>query len=270
LFCFFRSAAFVLALTGIALSGCGDASEELAARVNRAPITKAEVNALLVKHNLKPEQASDKQRADALEQLITQQLMVEGAHGLDLPEDPAMRLANKELLARAYLETRLRDLPHPDDAAVAAYYEQHPELFAERRHYQLQQIVIQASGDDLSALNARYQQIGTLNELVSWLKERGLPHQVGAAITPAEELPQDLLQHLKDAREGEVFKISTSTGVTVLQLVRSTTDPVALAEVEGDIRKFLRNRQLEQALQGIDAELRANAKIEKYPPYDQP
>lgn len=265
-----RPKALLLVLAAILLSGCGDANEDLAARVNQEPITHAEVDALLARRELAPDQAGAAQRAAALEELITQRLMAQGAYELELDDDPGVVLASHELLARAYLKTRLTELPRPDQNAVTAYYQAHPELFGERRRYQLQQIAVQASGADLAAVAEHYRTIGTLNELVTWLEQRGLPFQSGAAIKAAEELPRDLLQYLKDAREGEVVKIDTPSGMSVLQVVSISSDPLPLGEAEDDIRKYLRNRQVERMLQQVDAELRAKAKIERYPPYAQP
>jgi hypothetical protein len=50
----------------------------------------------------------------------------------------------------------------------------------------------------------------------------------------------------------------------VVQVVEVTPDPVSFTRAEGDIRKYLANRKVERLLEQIDAELRANAKIERF------
>lgn len=252
------------------LGGCGDADEPLAARVNQESITRMEVDGLLAERGLTPDRAAEEQRANALEELITQRLIAQQARSEGLGSDTPATLAGNRLLARAYLEKRLGDLPQPSDEAVERYYYAHPELFAERRRYRLQEIAIEATGDDLAAVDERSRAIATFNELSDWLEQRGLAFRTGAAVRSADELPGDLLDHLKDTREGEVVVISTLTGRTVLQVIGITSDPVPLGEAESDIRKYLSNRQVEQLLREVDSELRANAKIERFPPYRHP
>lgn len=250
------------------LAGCSAEREDLAARVNQAPITRGEVDALLAERDTPPSSATNERRAEALAELITQNLLVQEAYRLDLQEEPGVKLAIKDVLAKAYLQRRLADLPQPQDSEIEAYYDSHPELFGERRRYQLQEIGVQAEGPDLAALKKKTGEVATLQELVTWLNERGLEYQAGATIKTADELPQDLLRHLKKAREGEVVKIATPIGLTVMQVVRIMTDPVPLAEVRGDIVKYLRNRRIEARLAEIKAELKADASIEKFPPFD--
>jgi EpsD family peptidyl-prolyl cis-trans isomerase len=254
-----------LILSMTVLGACGGADDDpIVARVNLEAITEAEVDALLAERGLTPGSVADEQRASALEELITERLMAQGARSMGLAHDASTAPVANRLLARAYLEKQLGDLPQPSDEAVEAYFLAHPELFAKRRRYHLQEIAIEATGDDLAAIDERSRSINTLNELVGWLQQRGLPFRTGAAIRSADELPRDLLAHLKDAREGEVVGISTPSGRTVVQVVEVTPDPVSFTRAEGDIRKYLANRKVERLLEQIDAELRANAKIERF------
>lgn len=253
-----------LCLVSVALvTGCGDTTG-LAARVNQAPIASAEVDVLLAKRGIPPAQATAEQRTKALEELVDQALFVQQAYGEDLEQDPRVAQAIKEVLARAYLERQLGQLGEPDADAIAAYYDEHPELFGERRRYQLQEIAIEASGDTRSAFEEKFLTIQTLNDLIDWLKERGIPYEVGASIKTGDELPMDLLAHMVKAQEGQVLKVRNPLGVTVLQIVKIEADPVPLADAEDDIRKYLRNRRVEQILEETAGKLRANAKIERY------
>lgn len=244
-------------------SGCDDTSE-LAGRVDHAPIPTAEVELLLVKRGIRPEDATVEQRGQALEELIDQELFVQQAHVAGLDEDPHVAQAIKELLARAYLEHQLSKLGGPAPEDIAAYYSDHPQLFEERRRYQVQEIAIEATGETLTELEAKTLTIATLNELVQWLNERGVRHEVGASIKTGDELPMDLLVHLTAAKEGQVLKIRNPVGITVLQVVKIESAPVSLADASDDIVKYLRNRRIEQIIKETANSLRAKATIERY------
>ncbi|MEZ5559732.1 MAG: EpsD family peptidyl-prolyl cis-trans isomerase [Pseudomonadales bacterium] len=258
-----RIMAVFCALAAPFASGCSD-SAGLAARVNQAPITVSEVDLLLSKRGIAPAQATAEQRNRALEELIDQALFVQQAYGNDLEEDPRVAQAIKELLARAYLEQQLAQLGEPGNDDIAEYYDEHPELFRERRRYQLQEVAIEAAGESLVELEEKLGTIQTLNDLIDWLNERGIKFEVGASIKSGDDLPMDLLRHLSQAREGQVLKVQNPLGVTVLQVVRIEADPRPLADAQEDIRKFLHNRAIEKLLKETASKLRANAKIERY------
>lgn len=248
------------------VSGCSD-TDGLAASVNHSPITTQAVDVLLARRDISPAEATGDQRAKALGKLIDQELFVQEAYRDKLEEDPQVAQARKEILVRAYLQRQLNLLGETGPEAVASYYNSNPELFKERRSYQLQEVSIEAAGGILSAFEQKYPTLRTLNDLTKWLDEQGINYQAGASIKTSDELPMDLLPHLKQAVEGEVFKIPNPIGVNVMQVVRIEEDPVTLEEAEDDIRQYLFNRGVEKSLKQTTSNLRSKARIELYGDY---
>ena len=243
------------------LTACSD-SEGVAAHVNHEPITITQVDWLLEQRGIDSTLASKDQRRAALDELVEQELFAQEADRNAISDQVAIQYAEKNRLARAYAQTLLDSMGDPGPQVVATYYNAHPALFAERRQYQLQQVAIDGPEELTEQIDQTLESMGSLNELLTWLKERALPYQVGASIKSADELPMDMIDYLQTAVEGEVIKIPRENGIDILQVVSIEDASLSLEDASADIRKYLRNRGTEAFLKQAAAQLRANARIE--------
>src|SRR5687767_12861806 len=126
-----------LLLCAAALAGCGRSeggtvSGSLAVRVNSEAISFEQVQ-------------SARARQRTLEQLIDERLARQSAVRQGLERSPrvvqAIEAATSEILARAYLDQVAAALARPaTPEEVRRYYAAHPELFAQRRIYRLEEI----------------------------------------------------------------------------------------------------------------------------------
>src|SRR5205823_10709257 len=110
----------------------------------------------------------------------------------------SLEAAKTEVLARAYLEELERAQPEPSAAEVRRYYSTHPELFAERRIFTLEQIDVPRTSGIEAALRARAASPGaTLEAIADWLRARELPHSVSRAVRAADRIPLEFLPRLQ-------------------------------------------------------------------------
>src|SRR6185503_572202 len=153
-------------LLGSLLLGCSERgpSAEVAARVNADPITRQEL-----------EQARG--RGETIDRLIEQRLARQHAIEQGLDRAPqivqAIESARSEILARAYRQLVAESQPRPTREEIARFYREHPELFADRR--------------------------------VFTLEEREGSFTVNRFTRPAEELPLELLPRLHAMAAGELI-----------------------------------------------------------------
>jgi hypothetical protein len=207
-------------LLGAAAAGCGvsegSGAPQLAARVNAEAITVQELEAA-------------RRRGESLERLIEQRLAREQALERGLDRAPqivqALETARSEILARAWRQLLAEAQPRPLPEEVAAYYAAHPELFAERRLYTLEEVAV---------------------------------HRFTRA---AEELPLELLARLAAMKEGEVQALDPE-GLVALRLVAARPAPLDAAAAAPLIEKFLAARRSGEALAAEMKRLRAQARIE--------
>ena len=102
----------------------------------------------------------------------------------------ALETAKSEVLARAYLEEVGRAQPDPSPAEVREYYAAHPELFAERRLFTLEQIDVPRSHALAAALRERAAAPGaSLEALADWLRARDVPYSLARGVRAADRIP---------------------------------------------------------------------------------
>ena len=162
------------------LSGCGDKAAkdkpatQTAAKVNKEEITVHQINAVLQQQRgLKPEQADEAGRR-VLERLIDQELAVQKAAEMKVDREPrvvqAVEAARRDIIARAYLEKIGEGASKPTPVEIKKYYDDNPALFKERKVYQIQELVIQTTPDQIDGLRKRLQDAKTVNDFVEYLR----------------------------------------------------------------------------------------------------
>lgn len=252
------------------LGGCGDEDKKPAtqviAKVNKEEISVHQLNAVLARTpNIQPEQAKVAGR-QILEKLIDQEVLVQQALEGKLDREPktvqAIENARREILARAYLEKLSATVPKPSSEDIKAYYDKHPELFAERRIYNFNEIAVGAKPDLLPKLQERMGKAKSLAEVGDWLKEQDVPLAANNSTKAAEQLPMELLPRFHQMKEGQIGIIPAKDSILLVQLAASRSAPMDEKAATPFIQQFLFNqRRTDSADKEVKA-LRAKASIE--------
>ncbi|MFZ2629228.1 MAG: EpsD family peptidyl-prolyl cis-trans isomerase, partial [Rugosibacter sp.] len=262
-----------LLLVFATLQGCGSGTgtgkapaSQVAARVNGGEITIYRVNSVLGELNNPDPRTLVQTRRGVLDSLIDQELAAQAAEDAKLDRMPTVMQASeavrREVLARAWLEQISATLPKPDATQISRYYADHPELFARRRVYTLQQIVLTAQSPAL--LSEVRQRIGagtSMQQIGHWLEERQVNYSAGGGLRAAEQIPLDILVRLSNASDGETLLIKQPSSVLVVHLVSSSLQPMAEADAAPRIRKFLANQAWTEALTAEIKRLKRTASI---------
>ena len=261
----------VLALALLTLGGCDKKAEstpasQVAVKVNDAEITVHQVNQVLAKAGNVPPAQQDQVRKNVLDTLINQQLLASKAVENKLDRTPetlmAIEASKREILARAYMETVAAAGPKLDRTDVTRYYYGHPELFAERKIYNLQEIVFQASGEGLKQVQSLTATAVSTEKILEFMKSQNIPYRGNAVTKPAEQLPAELLKQLHGAKDGETLVISGPQGHTLIRVVATRKTPVDEATAVPAIQRFLMNQRINETVEKEVKGLRDTAKIE--------
>ena len=260
-------------LIGLALAGCGgskdgekEKSTQVAAKVNGQEITVHQVNAVLTKApGMKPEQA--KQAGfEVLRNLVDQQLLVKQALEKKVDRDPqivaALDSARNQILAQGYLEKELSSLPKPGTQEINAYYAKHPELFAERRIYRFQELLINGGLARTEEIRKKITATPNLNAFVEWLKAEKIPYRVNAAVKKAEELPLELLPRVHKMKDGQAIVTVSGPNVLMIQLLQSQAQPLTQEAARPVIERYLINTKRRETAEAVLKKLRDSAQIE--------
>lgn len=263
--------AAALALSVVLSAGCGRdenkrAASQVAAHVNSDEITIHQVNAVLARApELRPENRAGAKKL-ALERLVDQQLAVQQALRRKLDRSPevlqALEAARAEVLARAFADEIARHQPKPSSEEAGKYYAEHPELFAQRRVFLLEEISV-AQPEELSGLAEVVAKARSTQDVAAWLKARDVKFTQNRGTRAAEQIPLEQLPKLHAMKEGDMRLVDAGAGrLQVVRLLASRTVPVDEATAGPRIQQFLFNRRASEALAKEMKEVRSAAKIE--------
>jgi EpsD family peptidyl-prolyl cis-trans isomerase len=260
-----------VALLGLALlGGCGDKldkpSTQAAAKVNKEELTVHQINAVLARQRAASSEQADVAARRALEGLIDQELALQKAAELRLDRDPrvvqAIDAMRREVIARAYVEKIGEGAGVPTADEIKKYYSENPALFRDRRIYRLQEFSVQASPEQIPALQERLRAAKPPVDIAQMLRAGDLKFTSSQSVRAAEQVPLDRLQQLANLKEGEAMIVPSTGGISVVQVIASRPQPIDEVRATVAIEQFLLNdRKRKLVSQDLKA-LRAAAKIE--------
>lgn len=265
-----RAPLAILMSMWLALAGCGrDANKggtQVAAKVNAGEITVHQVNHVLERSGALRSAPAATLKQEALDALVDQQLAADKALELELDRSPdvviAMQASRREILARSYLERVSASVPAPTDAEARRYFAEHPQLFADRRLYTLQEVVLPLGSGAVASVRDLLVAGRALDEIALWLRAKGLAFSGGMVTRPAEQIPLDLLERLHSAKAGEVLIVEApQQSESVMRVAAAIAAPVDEGQALPRIRSFLANRRTADAVTQEIARLRQGAQI---------
>ena len=257
----------VLAASGCGRDGSGAHASQVAAKVNSDEITVYQVNSMLArKPAVEASDAAAAKRA-ALDKLIDLELARQKAVAEKLDRSPevvlAIENAKTEILARAYLQRVAAGRREPSTAEVKKYYADHPELFARRYIYNIEEIGVAPSADQLPALRKLVKNARSIEELADWLKAHGVKFTEKRAVRASEQIPLDVLPRLLAMKDGEISALDAANGhLDILRIAARRAAPVDESAAAPRIRQFLANRRSSELVAAEMKRLRKAAKIE--------
>lgn len=265
-----RSARCWTALILVALlAACGGGKDkpasQVAAKVNKEEISVHQVNHVLQQQRVRADQA-DRAGRRALERLIDQELAVQRASEMRIDREPQvlqqLEAARREVIARAYADRVADAAPKPSADEVKRYYAEKPALFRERRVYSLQEIMVEATPEQVEALRPHLTAANGVAGIVEAVRGSGLRFTVNEAMRAAEQLPLGSVDAVAKMKDGESALYATATGIQIVSLVASRSQPVDEASARPAIEQFLLNEGKRKLLEDDIKKLRAGAKIE--------
>ena len=263
-----------LALVATALAACGDKAgtkpaTQVAAKVGSEEISVHQINFVLSRANttnVTPESAQ-LLRLEVLEKLIDQQLAVDQALEKKLDRTPEvvtqLEAARREVLSRAYVQQLAGALAKPTTEEAQKYFTDNPQLFSERRVFNLQEILVPAAaGREVSEqLKAQVDAGKSMDDIAAWLRSRNVRFGGNSATRAAEQIPLELLKTVHALKDGQTTLVSNAQGFTVLRVASSQSAPVAEAAALPRIQQFLTNQRGSEAVTQAIKDLRAKTTV---------
>jgi len=261
----------VCAIAAIGLLGCNKNETEkpasqVAAKVNGTEITVHQLNFYVSKAGNLSTEKSEQVRKVVLDQLIEQELFAAKAIEGKLDTKPetvmAIEMAKKEILARSYLEQQLAAGEKLQRGADVRYYYAHPELFAERKIYNLQELSFGVGTAKPEEIQELIKEKKSLEQIAERLTKQGIQFTKAGGIRAAEQLPLDILPQLHAAKTGDLLFITDAKDHNVILIVGTRSEPVEESKATPIIQRFLSSKLVNDLKNKELKALKSTAKIE--------
>lgn len=233
------------------------------ANVNGEEITVMQLNDELSRSNA-PATQQEAARKQALESLIDRQLLIGEAAKEKVDRDPrvvqAIERARSVILAQAYMQKRLGTPNKPTAAEVEGYYSQNPQFFAQRKHFDMREIVLPTREvtDDLKAVMDKTR---SLDDVAAWLDQHKVKYQKAELSRSGSELPPELSAKLLALAKGQLFIVREGERSMLVTIADIRSSPVELDAARPQIEQYLVAKKGKEAAEEEVKRLRASAKI---------
>ncbi|ARU32541.1 peptidyl-prolyl cis-trans isomerase, EpsD family [Sulfuriferula sp. AH1] len=266
----FQSLVTVL-LSAALLAGCGHSDAEgsksqVAARIDGKEITIHEVNQYLsrMEHVQGPPEQIRRRATDAV---IDQNLLLQAAKRAKIDRDPdvlqSLLASNKDILIDAYLARQITQPSPPTAAAILAYYQAHPALFAERKLYQLDQLDIQANQEQQKNLLAALRDSATVEDFIKWLKTQRIPFDDIPTVKAPEDMSAQERAAFLTVKVGEATIMNQNPdGIGITVLTATQPQPLSLDNARIKISRILTAEARQKEIAMLIQTYRRQAKIE--------
>jgi len=264
-----KAVGIALLLTVVSLSACGDKEKntgKVLARVDGKPITAFQLETeLKYAGGAKGMEQHPPVRGQALEALIDRQILLDEAMRNKLDRNPKLiQVVNRfktQAIVQAYLESIEANRVKPSRAEVDAYFKAHPELFANRKIFNIQQLSI--VDRDLSLpLKTMMDSSRSLDQIESWLKKHAIAYDKGKLSYTSGELPPDVAERLQKLRHNRFFILKDGQRDRLCMLTEWKDSPVTEEIAYPQIERYLLNKKMQEVSAAEIARLRSAAKIE--------
>lgn len=255
----------ILSLVLLFISSCADNAKpatQIIAKVNDDEISVHQLNNAMAKLPPTTPENLANVRLDLVGKLVNEQLTVQQAvlKKLDRSSEVMMQIeaARREILTKAYLKEVIAGLPKPSPEEVKKFYVAHPELFAERRIYNLQQITIPSPHPAIAEIKQLVAD-KSMTDIVAALKQNKTVFTAGASMLAAEQIPLTTLTALAKTQDGQISILESPQAITIVKVEASQLAPAT--ETLARIPQYLMNEQAKLAINSKLAQLKASAKI---------
>jgi EpsD family peptidyl-prolyl cis-trans isomerase len=265
-------------IVSLLLTACGDEKEtgkkpssQVVAKVNGDEISIHQVNLMLNRLGPLTEEESKAAANKILAKLVDLQLLKQKAIENKLDRDPTVvqtiEATKNQILAQAYIEREMAKVSKASAAEVDVFYDEHPELFKERKVFNLQELAIEDSLDKLPEFEQLIAEKKNIGEIAQWLKNNNYKFALNANVRAAEQLPSAILEKLQTLNNGDIFAVPNGQSVNIVSVAASQSQPITKEKATPVIENYFMNKNKKEAVELQMTSLKNAANIEFTGPF---
>lgn len=264
----------VLLIVTALVSACGDKEEtgsakentQVVAKVNGEEISIHQVNLMLNRLGPLNEEQSKAAAKQVLAKLVDLQLLKQKAIEAKLDRDPTVlqtiEATKSQILAQAYVEREMSKATKATASEMDVFYDEHPELFKERRIFNIQELAVEASSEKLPEFEQVIATKKNIAEIAQWLKSNGYKFALNANVRAAEQLPLTVLVKLQKLNNGDIVAIPNGQSINIVSVAASQSQPISKEKATPLIEQYFANKSKKEEVELQMAALKKAANIE--------
>lgn len=257
-----------LLVTIAILVGCGDkeggkSSGQVLAKVNGEEISVHQLNFALTNTPGINKDNAEQAKKQLLDSIIDQSLIVQQAKNDKLDRDPnvmqAIENAKRQVLSQAWVSKSSQAVKKPTPEEIEKFYQEHPELFANRKVFKLKELLVIKPTAQAEQLILESK---TVDELIAKFDAQKVTYQVNLTTLAAENLPLENLPALQSLGNGQFSVIKKPEEILILGVLASADQPIEKQNAAAVVEMFLVNNKRKVIVAETVKNLKEKAKIE--------
>jgi EpsD family peptidyl-prolyl cis-trans isomerase len=245
----------VTALTlavGLQLAGCGskEPTGQVAARVGRDEITVQEVQAELNGYTAPDAKTRKLAEQRALQNIIQRKLLAQAAEkaGVDKSPELAIQKAKMEdmLLVQTWRNSLVKAVPEPSNEQIQQFITQHPELFASRKVFAVDQLRLPMVNDP--KLFAELKPLNTLEDIGRVLQAHGIQYSTAKGTLDVLSLDPKLVADLEQLPAAEVFVVPSGNMLVANKITDTKVVPVPTDVANKLAARYIKASQAQESV----------------------
>lgn len=246
---------------------------QVAAKVNGDEISVHQINAELSGvGNIDADRKNEVTKA-ALDKLVTEQILIQKAEEEKLDRNPKVlqmiEASKRKILARAYVQNFMLKEIKPSQDEIDTFYNEHPELFANRKVFRLQEIVIKNASEKLVDIQGLLGQESNMKNVAILLKDNGYTFSINANVRAAEQLQSGFLSKIQSLNDGSIVVVRNGQNANVVKIAESQDKPISKEQSIPVIEKYFVNKNRIKNMKMQMAALKKEAVIEYVGEFEQ-
>jgi EpsD family peptidyl-prolyl cis-trans isomerase len=220
------------------------------------------------------------QQKAALQRLVQRAILVNAAKEQGIDKDPAFALlaqrATDAVIVQMLERKVVASVPAPSNEEVAQFIQTNPDLFAQRRLFDVEQIRMPLTSDP--KIIKQLEPLKTMDEVAAFLAKQNISFQRGANVMDARGQDPKLLKAIIALPPGEVFILSSRSEIFLNQIRNTRLLPFegkeatqfALNSLKSQRSREVVARQLRGYLTKAQPGVRMSAEFTAPPPGAKP
>jgi EpsD family peptidyl-prolyl cis-trans isomerase len=258
---------------GVVVSGCQRKAEgQTVAVVNGNEITVPDLNFALDLARIPDGADKNKARQQVLQQLVDRRLLAEQARKEGIDKTPEylnrVRRADEDLLISMLADRRLNTAQLPSEREIQTYIAGHPEIFANRETWDLDQVQYPTITD--AAIKTELRATKSMDQLIGVLQKHNINFSRQKNRLDTAVVPPEIYTKLSGLPAGEPFSIPVGSRTVSNAIVGREPHPILGDQAKPVAVQAIRKTQTAKSLQSLLKSLRDSAKIEYQSGYAPP